>query len=315
MIFRSLLVCIFALTTSFLSADPPYQDVSKLKIFIKMDKRTFYSDESVIVKVFVRNISSENVFYYVYSSLKTIPSDNTTFQPVVIDSKGREAAYITNHRRANIPIADILTKLNKRLVELAPGDSNLYEIPLTQIFELQLNSSYRLVLNFFPDISKTDVIRSSNVINFKIIQERRLTHGFPSDTINRKLSPKEIIRLMLSSEKEHDWENYIKFINIEKFINVYPQFIQQFANNDFQEKQTIIKSFINYLLTTRPDSIINFQIINEEYSDQNAFVDVNIERFGIKKTNRYRYRFTLEKNDSIWLVTDLEVSMLKGIKR
>ena len=48
---------------------------------------------------------------------------------------------------------------------------------------------------------------------------------------------------------------------------------------------------------------------------KNAYVDVIADRFGVKRTDRYKYRYKLERYKNLWLVTDVEATIKKGIKR
>lgn len=296
--------------SALLSSDQP-----SFRVFIKLDKRIYYTNEEIVIKVFVKNISSSKAYFYKYDSTRTTPSDYTTFQPIIVDKKGNDVKTIVEYQLANKQIQDHLPNLEKRLVELGPGESQVFPINLSSLFQFATNNQYRLIVNFFPDCAQPSVVKSANDLSFKIIESRHTNTISKLAGINREIAPKEVVRLVLSAEKEHDWNNYIKFINVEKFISVYPDFINKYQYADANDKSSVEHAFIQYLTTIRDNGILDFQIQSEEYSDNNAYVDVIVDRFGIRKTNRYRYRFTLEKYSNLWLITDLEATILKGIKR
>ena len=52
--------------------------------------------------------------------------------------------------------------------------------------------------------------------------------------------------LTLKAEKDRDWDNWIKYINVEKYINAYPEFVQKYHRANFEEKSLIEKDFIRY---------------------------------------------------------------------
>ena len=46
-----------------------------------------------------------------------------------------------------------------------------------------------------------------------------------------------------------------------------------------------------------------------------SYVNVIVDRAAPKITDRYLYRYTLEKYKNLWLIVKLEATVMKGVKR
>ena len=79
------------------------------------------------------------------------------------------------------------------------------------------------------------------------------------------------------------------------------------------------KEFKSFLKRKRYDYLIDFKIINDISIDKDkSYVEVIVDRFAVKRTDRYRYRYTLERDSRYsqkWLITEYEATVLKGIER
>ncbi len=289
----------------------------KLRVHLRMDKKVFYSDEEVTLHVYVKNISEKKNYFEVYDSLDNESSNYTTFQPLVFDMKGNDAEITVPYKIEKRDINDLVRGLEKRMVELAPGESFIHTINVKNLFSLNLNTQYRIQSLFNPSFEESNVIKSDNELTFKIVEAKRYNKPSEVDAIERSISPKEVILLTLKAEKDRDWETWIKYINIEKYINSYPEFVQKYIRADFEEKSLVEKEFIRYATRERDDYLIRYRIIREavEKDRKIAYVDVIEERFGIRWTYRYKYRYTLEQYKNLWLITDEEATVIKGIKK
>lgn len=296
---------------------PAAFEPDKLRVHLRMDKRVFYSDEEVTLHVYVKNISEKKNYFEVYDSLENESSNYTTFQPLVFDMTGREAEVTVPYKIERRDINDLIRGLEKRMVELAPGESFVHTINVKDLFNLNLNTNYRIQSIFYPSFEDDTVVKSDNELTFKIIEPKR--HNKPSevDAIERSISPKEVILLTLKAEKDRDWDTWIKYINVEKYINAYPEFVQKYIRANFEEKTRVEKEFIKFATRERDDYLVKFRIIREsvEKDRKIAYVDVVEERFGIRYTHRYKYRFTLEQYKNLWLITDEEATVMKGIRK
>jgi hypothetical protein len=289
----------------------------KLRVHIRMDKRSYYSDDDVVLSVCVQNVSERKNYFIVYDSSDSESSNYTTFQPVVFDMNGREADLTVPYKIENRDPGELARGLDRRMVELAPGETFTHTIHLTELFNLKLNTPYRLQSLFYPAFEENTVIKSDNELTFTIIETRRYVKPSEVDAVVRNLSPKEVMLLTLKAEKDRDWENWLKYFNIEKYINAFPEFVQKYYRANFEEKSGIEKDFVKYLTRERDDYLLDFKILRESVEKERniAYVDVVVDRFATRMTYRYKCRYTLEQYKNLWLITDEEATVMKGVKR
>jgi hypothetical protein len=290
---------------------------SKLKVHIRMDKRTYFQNDDILLKIFVKNMSVDKNYFYIYDSSELQSADFITFQPQVYDLKGKETESIVKYRLENTKPSEVISGLTKRLIELAPGESFVAPVYLNKIFKFDLKKKYRVKAHFYPDFTNDVILIGDNELCFTIVPEKILNNTGSKDKISRFVTPGETVFLALRAEKERDWNNFIKYINIEKFINSYSDFVMKYYKSNTEEKIDVENKFKIYLTRDRDDYLLDYKLVSEEVEPNGgiAYVDAVIDRFGIKKTWRYRYKYTLEQYNNIWLITDQEATVMKGKKR
>jgi len=288
-----------------------------LRIFQILDKKSYFSDEDIVLKICIKNISKEKQSITIYDCNKCPSSNYTTFQPVIYDMQGREAEIIVPYKLENRALSEVIKELEPRQIQLAPNEMFIYSVNIKTIYNLKEKSDYRVKSFFFPDFKENKVILSDNELKFKIAKTRIDIKRLKKKGREIANTPIEIILLILNAEKSKKRDRFVKYINIEKFINSYSNYIGKYNRADDEEKLIIEKDFIKFLLRDRHDYILDYHILREEIDTENktAYVNVIVDRFGVKITDRYKYRYTLEKAKNLWLVTDLEATIMKGIRR
>lgn len=267
----------------------------KLRVHIRLDKKTYYADEEINLQVCVKNISEKKNYFEVYDSSESDSALYTTFQPIVFDMKGREEKpTVTGFDERNA--GDLVKGLDKRMIELGPGEMFTHTVNVKDLFDLKLNTMYRIQGLFYPDFEENRLIKADNELVFKIIEQNHYSKPSDVDAIDRSISPKEVMLLTLKAERDRDWINWIKYVNIEKYINAFPEFVQKYYRANYEEKKEIEKDFIAFATRERDDYLVDYRVIDEmiEKDRAVAYVDVIVDRFGIRKTNRYKCRYTLE---------------------
>jgi hypothetical protein len=289
----------------------------KLRVHIRLDKKTFYDDEGINLQVCVKNISENKNYFEVYDTSNSESSVYTTFQPLVFDMSGREAEITVPYKIENRNIGELIPGLDKRMVELGPGEMFTYTINIKDLYNLKLNTPYRVQSLFYPDFEESGLIKADNELTFKIIEQKHYNKPGEVDATERFISPKEVMLLTLRAEKDRDWNSWVKYVNVEKYINAFPEFVQKYYRANFEEKKEIEKEFIAFATRERDDYLVDYRIVDEmiEQDRAIAYVDVIVDRFGIRRTNRFKCRYTLEQYRNLWLVTDEEAMVIKGVKR
>lgn len=312
-LFLLFLIMLFRFDTIY----PSVIDADKFNVYLRMDKQNFFLEEDVILKICVKNRSAKKISIDIYEKEGyTVPS-YATFQPVVYDLMGRDAEIIIPYRLESRNISDVINDMKKRRIELAPDEVLIHPINLKDVYNLKPDKKYRVRSFFFPDFANRDTIRSNNELSFRIIHVKRDKEKPVEKGINRKISPPEVILLVLNAEKNQDWKRMLKYLDIEKYINSYSNYIRIYNLANNYEKKRVEEDFVKFLSRERNDYILDFKITRDEIinNDNLAYVDVIMDRFGVKRTHRYKYRYTLEKYENFWLVINLEASHMKGIVR
>lgn len=313
----SILIMLLSVVIYGSAAGSSVYEPEKLRVHLRMDKKIYYSDEEIILSICVKNVSDEKNYFFVYDPMNKETSHYTTFQPMVYDMSGREVEISVSYKIENRNINDLLKELDKRMIELAPRETFVYTVNLKELFAMKQNTVYRIQSHFYPTFEENQIIKSNNELTFKIIDTKRYNKLTEVNARERFISPKEVILLTLKAEKDRDWDNCIKYINIEKYINAFPEFTQKYFRANFEEKTEVEKEFIKFLTRDRDDYIYNYTILREEIESDStiAYVDVVIDRSGHRWTNRYKCRYTLEQYKNLWLITDQEATVMKGVEQ
>ena len=290
---------------------------SALDVFLYMEKYTFDDNEPVKLCINIRNKSSNK------KSIKIFDTDYTSFRPVVYDMNGREADTLIDYRLKNKSISDAVKNSSSRIIELSSNETISHSIDLKKVYRIDIDKEYRVKAFFSPDVETQNSIVSGNQLSFKTVKALNgITKSGVSRNLKfispaRELSPFEVVLLFLRAERDRNWENYFKYVDAEKYIKAYPDFVkiydQAIEKNDLEQKDKIIVEFVNYLRKERSDYILSYDIQNElQSSENNSYVEVFVKRFAARNPSFYKYRYSLEKYKNLWLITDVEVTVAKG---
>jgi len=292
-------------------------DAAHFRLCIFMDRTHFYSDEKVQLRMCVENISAEQHEFVIFEKPGYSGPVYTTFQPVLYDSRGREAATRITYRLASTPLSEVIAGLEKRVIRLAPGEVFVRTMDLNELYEIVPDRDYRVRAFFYPDLKENIVIKADNMLGLKVTEAGKMVKKEARAVVQRALSPTEIIHLALHAEKSGKWDNCIKFINVEKYINSYPDFVQRYSSADIVEKVEIEDEFITFLSRKRYDYLLDFRVEKEDIdiNGRTASVEVIVDRYNVKRTDRYLYRYRLERYRDMWLITSLDATVMKGIKK
>jgi len=289
------------------------------RVHIDMDRRYFLFDERVALRVAITNITDSDKSFIIYEKDEKKGEDYTTIQPVVFDASGREAEIIVPYKVEDTDMDRFIQGLKKREVNLGPSETIILTVNLRDIYRLDTEKQYRARVYFFPDFVRDKVIPGCCEVDFRILEQRSniVIKKEPGD--KGAVSPAEVVLLTLNAEKNGDWKTFIKYINVEKYITSFSEFIRKYSEADSKKKLAIENEFVTFLSRERGDYILNYEIIREIIGKDGsaAYVEVIVDRFGIKITDRYKYRFTLEREKKYgnnWLITELQATVMKGIR-
>jgi hypothetical protein len=280
---------------------------SALRVYIYLDRISFSNDEPVKLQICVKNNSNKSELLKIFDALYT------TYQPIIYDESAKEAELIVPYRMMNKKMTDVLEKANPRTVELSRDETLEYTLNLREIYRLEADKEYRVEIRFSLDAKNQGYITGENIVTFKTFKSAVINMQSGIKRPGRDISPSETLLLFLNAEKSRNWDNYLKYLKLEDYIQAYPDYVSLYRNADEVKKTIIIDEFIKFLKKDRSDYIVDFNVSDELIKDNDiAYVDAEIKRYGPRMPFYYKYRYTLERYRSFWRITDVEATVLKG---
>lgn len=310
--------------------DPLYSqeaDDPQLRVYLRLDKMAFYDDGAIPLRICVKNCSEKDTEFDIYEKADDPNAQYITFQPVVMDMKGKEAEIIIPYKMEHRDPKDLFKDYSKRTVHLGPGEEIMHRCNLRGIYTLAPGQRYRVKCFFFPFFDREFVIHGDNELTFRVINRRYadiksgIIQKYRRKADSPEMLPSEVIFLVLNGEKTKSLHRFIKYFNIEKYINAYPNFVRKYQRTLEEKKSKIEDDFITFLIRERADYITDFKIKREDIDTVNgvAYVDAYIDRYAPRKSFKYLYHYTLEKSTdrgvNAWLITNLEATVVKGEMR
>ncbi|MDY6967299.1 MAG: hypothetical protein SVR08_01405 [Spirochaetota bacterium] len=283
---------------------------SRFRVSLYTDSLSFKSNVPIILNIRVDNISNRKESFYIYDEVYT------SFQPVIYDIKGREAEIIVPYRLKQIGIDKVLKNQNPRVITLSTNESIIHSINLRNIYNLKVNTIYRVKGFFFPRVKNHIAIPSDNILTFKVLESKAVVKKSEIKKIDHTITPSEIILLVLSAEQNGDWDKYIKYFKLENYINAFPNYVNIYNKADDKKRLKIIGNFVKFITRKRSDYILSFNILNESvFREKNiAYVEVEVRRFGLSKPFIYKYKYTMQMYNYFWLIIDVEATV-RTVKR
>ncbi len=291
-------------------------DRDDYKVYIWLDKYRFFRDDPVYLKMVIKNISGSHVSFDIFETRNSNRPEYSTFQPVVFDMDGKEAEIIIPYRLEQKKVEDVAKKLDKRNIRLGPNDEFVQTINLSKVYNLLPEKKYRVKGFFYPDFSQKTSVSGEAALMFSVTGESREPERYYAKDIRHEISANEVILLALDAEKSRNWNKMLKYIDVEKYISVFPEFVRTYNFANIIERKNIINRFIMYLSRERDDYILDFKVIKDEFDSESklAYVHAFVERFSPVKSEKYEYRYTLEKFQNLWLIVGLQATIIKGLE-
>ncbi|MCX7679235.1 MAG: hypothetical protein N2316_08435 [Spirochaetes bacterium] len=286
------------------------------RVQIFMDRYAYDGDGPIKLHIRVFNSAFRQEFF------KVADVDYVTFQPIVYGPDGKEAQILVAHRLKKTKKEEVLKNIVPRSIILARNESFTYTVDLKKLYHIEKLGEYRVRAYFLPHPEQDFAIPSENVVRFKLVRPVDYASSSLYGPIREKrvdpsrfsLSPREVVLLFLTAEKEKRWEDYFKYVKLESFIQSFPDFGKLYNVSDDVEKLKVEQDFITFIKKGREDYITGFRVGQESIIEGSriAYVESTVSRYGTKFGFQYNYKYTLEKFDSLWLITGVEATIRKG---
>lgn len=273
---------------------------------LQMVRSAFDPGMPITVKFRIRNRG--------YQTLRVYPAGRagTSFQFLVTDRKNREIMArpgVTLDSEPGEPTVDTVGDEVKEVI-LHPGESFTRSIRLDQMYDFKPGEHYRIVGYFYPDPRRTYFVRTANTVRIRLNRQRDalqravLPQEFFNDSIPQ-MSPEETVYLFLTAEMRKNWENYLKYVDLRKFILAYDRFASRYAAASEQGKPEILRNFQRFLTGSPTDRLKYFRVVKKEFdrdeqgatkANGRAHVFVRAERETRGYKINYDYKYTLERD-------------------
>ncbi len=310
------LIAFFFLCVEYPLAPQEIDERPAFRVQISMDQYAYDGDGPVKLHIRVLNSAFRQEIF------KVADVEYLTFQPVVYAPNGREAEIVVSHRLKKVSKQEVLKDIVPRTIILSRNETFIHTVDLKKIYKISALGEYRVRVYFMPDPEKDFAIPSENVARFKIVRPADYASNSLYGPVREKrvepsrfsLSPREVVMLFLAAEKEKKWDNYFKYVKLESYIQSFPEFGKLYNASDDVEKLKIEDEFITFIKKGREDYITGFSVGKESMVEGNriAYVDSGVSRYGTKFGFSYTYKYTLEKFDTLWLITGVEATLRKG---
>ncbi len=272
-----------------------------------------------------------------YTVIRVFPFQEAgrTFQFMVTDRRGREIEPDLDRARQAVredgrrAVVSLQGESVKEII-LHPGESFERVVHLNDFYRFEPQKEYRVSGYFFPDARRNFFVRTTNTLQIRIDRNRR-DYGTLADQASAEppagdgLSPEETVYLFLSAEMQKKWTNYLKYLELNKFITAYDRFASRYAVSSRLEKPRVLEEFRRYLTAAPADQLRRFKIVGEDFErEQNgavlsggrATVTVEATRENAGYSVRYRYEYVLERatgpgEGSPWQIVYVTAKVLK----
>ena len=291
-------------------------------VHLEIERNRFNAGEEIPVQIKVKNKGYQTVRIYPYEK------PNQSFQFFLSDRQGREipqdfdpAAWKKREKGARV--IDLQGERNKEII-LGPEESFEKILYLNDFYDLKPNRNYRLWLYFYPGKGKL-FARSQNLVTFRIIEKRtqQKKRGllYPKKQNSLKLSPEETVYLFLSAEMQKNWSDYLKYLDLKKYIVTYSNYASRYAEAEAQERDLVLEEFSTFLTSEASARLKKFRLLGAEAErspEGNAYQDERyiVRAMGLREEQgflrRYEYYYTLEpQNGGFWKIVHARVKLIR----
>ncbi|HEY1405605.1 MAG TPA: hypothetical protein VF857_03260 [Spirochaetota bacterium] len=306
---RAIIIGLIVLFASWNTAHPQVSPDSPFRVYVNTDRLTFIEGEPVEIAAEIKNYSHKTAAFNTYDV------NYTTFQPVAYEMNGKEAETLVKYRLMDRTVQDVVAYIEPRKSIVGHDEKVVKRLNLRDYYNLEAGKEYRVRIFFMPEAKSPFVVRSENSITIRIAP---LDRDLPEPIELPKqyaggIDPSEVVQLFLTAEKSRSWKNMIKYVDLEKYVNAYPDYGMQFNTANDAVRKKVLRDFVSFLSTPRHDYIVDFTVTKEAILEdrKSSYVDVKVVRHAAPKPFVYTYRFTLEDEGGTWLIAGVDATVSK----
>lgn len=298
------------------------------QVNLDFERVQFRAGDDIPLKFRVRNVG--------YQVIRIYPSSrpSSTYRFLVTDRQGRELPVRFNARSYNArehgtqTVVDLQGDLTKEVI-LHPGETLEKTFYLNDFYDLTPGAEYRVSAYFYPDQRFEYFVRSGDMSRIRIHARKSapaplLRDDEPGTEDRPQISPEETIFLFLSAEMRQNWKNYLKYLELPRYVTAYDRYASRYVQSGSQERAGILREFATYLTGNPADRLVRFKVTGVEperdsgghiLPDGRAFVKV----LGVRDSDgfvlQYEYTYTLEpgrdQSRGFWKIVYVEARLIR----
>lgn len=298
---------------------------------ISLDRTRFAADQDIAIRFRISNTGPRPLRVY------PDQAPHRTWQFLLVDRQGREQALQFNARQyrqrehGDRPIVDLAGDQIREII-LQPGETLEKTLYLNDFFRLQAGVEYRVTGYFYPDARNEYLVRSRSTLALRILSAARSAGGRNPGGADAPgggpaepgISPEETVFLFLSAEMRRNWKNYLKYIDLPRYITSYDRFASRFVRASEAERPAIVEEFARYLCDDPADPLRRFRVVSAEPERDASgvvmpggryFVRVSALREAEGYAAQYEYTYTLERGQGIdagfWKIVYVDARLIR----
>jgi hypothetical protein len=280
----------------------------RLQIQIDLLQRTYYINEPLPVYVTVVNESPEPVRFSLAEQIFL----NFDFRVRNMrDMQVREREAWQLHKLAARQQVDA-----ERHVTLAPGERFGRVIDIAEWLRLVEPGNYELVGFFwmYPQRSNLDFRYESNRKRFLLEAPREVVQAITVERTDRnerqirRMSADETVDYMIQAKRNGDWDEYFRFMDLPRLINVFHHFRARYVAADLNGREEVMRDFRAFLRVFPSEHIEHHFVQNvrvtrdEETLNETAQVECLIVYRTGRLVERKMYHFSLYRKLDRWYI-------------
>ena len=279
-------------------------------IALSTSKTRFAPGEEIVLQFEIKNRGARAIRFY--PGTEGIES----YDFLILDHSGREIdplplpQKIQSREWGERSVVTVEGEMVKEII-LAPGEYFTKEIVLSDYYNLQPGETYNITGYFHPDARSEFFVKSHNSVKLAI--DRLAEEGYnrqkqpdPLYDQGDGLTPEETVYLFLSAEMKKNWKNYLKYLDLSKYITVYDRFSSRYVRASDREKSVVMNDFVRYLTGRDTEKLQRFKIVEAktERDDHGEIIDggrSQVKARAIRESRgfrvEYEYTYTLEPDE------------------
>ncbi|MDH4261646.1 MAG: hypothetical protein OEV78_01230 [Spirochaetia bacterium] len=295
-----------------------------LALYITSSKSRYLTDETISINCQIKNEGLYPITIYLNNEILK----NFTF--IIRDNKGQSLPLKTDSIKSRSReiknqtyFGDYTaTDYNARAMVIQPGESVTKSFNLSEFLTKDVINSTSNTLNvmayFYPNPEQSNqlYIPSSNQYSIyidsgNIYKTNKYYSEHQLAMQELKVSPKEVIYLMLTAEYEKNWLNFFKYLDLKEIIRDYPDQARQYIRAPDDKKNLVIEDFKNYLMGSSHHKLLKFEVVSENIENKNATVKVKAMREVDGFDRDLIYTYYLSERDKLWQISGVDSQLAK----